>query len=429
MHWIVPVLVLVAVYAAIAYYIHKKNLFPEHVTFYGPFLAIKSRRVGFFDRFEPYKTAFRIYGTLGVIMVVVVSVLITIMLIFSLKYTLALRPEPTGIYEPQNILLIPGINNYVPSTFAVWFAFVLTIAIHEMGHAILCRIEQIKVRSVGVLFAVIPVGFFVEPDEEELEQKKGMPKMRMFGAGITNNIVIGFLCFGLMVAALGMAVPSKTPVIQGIYQNYSADQAGIPADSIVRTVNGIPVSSRDQVSAILNDTKPGEQVTLGIEKDGTLSSYTLLLGEWPSGYNRTGGFMGIYYFQPEVLTSDPLSLLTPIGILHLLVTPFDTSASGEYFKILAFDSPLESSYEVPFDQYWGVIHLLFWCGWININVGIFNAIPMVPLDGGYILKEGVERAFEKKGWQKYAPHIVASVSYALFVMLISLIMLPYLMHL
>lgn len=428
MHWIIPVLVLIAIYAAIAYYIHKKNLFPDHVTFFGPFLAIKSSRVGFFDRFEPYKTAFRIYGTLGVFMVVVVSVLITVMLFFSLKYTLALKPEPTGIYEPQNILLIPGINNYVPSTFAVWFAFVLTIAIHEMGHGILCRIEQIKVKSVGVLIAVIPVGFFVEPDEEELEQRKGMPKMRMFGAGITNNIVIGFICFGLMVACLGMAVPSNQPVIQGIYQNYSADLAGVPSDSLVTTVNGIPVSTRDQVSTILNSTKPGDQVTLGIEKDGVVTPYILTLTAWPTEYNRTGGFMGVYYFQPEVLTSDPLSLLSPLGLLHLLVTPFDTSASGQYFKILAFESPLTDSYQVPFNQYWGLIHLLFWCGWININVGIFNAIPMVPLDGGYILKEGVERTFEKKGWGKYAPHVVASVSYVLFVMLISLILLPYLMH-
>ncbi|MEN6609413.1 MAG: site-2 protease family protein [Methanoregulaceae archaeon] len=428
MHWIIPVLALVAIYAAIAFYIHKKNLFPEHVTFYGPFLAIKSKRVGFFDRFEPYKTFFRIYGTLGVIMVIVVSVLITIMLFISLKYTLSLKPEPTGIYEPQNILLIPGINNYVPSTFAVWFAFVLTIAIHEMGHAILCRVEQIKVKSVGVLIAVIPIGFFVEPDEEELDRRKGMPKMRMFGAGITNNIVIGVICFGLMVAAIGMAVPTKEPVIQGVYQNYSAAQAGIPVDSVVKTVNGISVSSRDQVSTILNATKPGDQVTLGIEKDGIVSSYTLTLSAWPAEYNRTGGFMGVYYFQPEALTSDPLSLISPIGLLHLLVTPFDTSASGQYFHILAFDSPLTGSYQVPFDQYWGVIHLLFWCGWININVGIFNAIPMVPLDGGYILKEGVERTFERKGWERYAPHVVASVSYVLFVMLISLIMLPYLMH-
>ena len=83
----------------------------------------------------------------------------------------------------------------------------ITIVIHEFGHAILCRVEDIKVKGMGVLLAVIPIGFFVEPDDAELEQKKGMPKVRMFGAGITNNLVVGFCCFVLLILMFGMVVP------------------------------------------------------------------------------------------------------------------------------------------------------------------------------------------------------------------------------
>ena len=57
----------------------------------------------------------------------------TVMLFILIRYTLMIRPEPTGIYEPQNILLIPGLNEYVPSTFAVWFAFFLTIVYTSSG--------------------------------------------------------------------------------------------------------------------------------------------------------------------------------------------------------------------------------------------------------------------------------------------------------
>ena len=105
------------------------------------------------------------------------------------------RPKPTGIYEPQNILLLPGINDYVPSTFAVWFAFFLTIVIHEFGHAILPGGGH-QGPGYGSAPAVIPIGFFVEPDEEELEQKKGMPKIRMFGPGsrTTLSLVSPALC-------------------------------------------------------------------------------------------------------------------------------------------------------------------------------------------------------------------------------------------
>jgi hypothetical protein len=43
----------------------------------------------------------------------------------------------------------------------------------------------------------------------------------MFGAGITNNIVVGGLCFILMILLMGLVTPVAGPVIGGVYQNYS----------------------------------------------------------------------------------------------------------------------------------------------------------------------------------------------------------------
>jgi membrane-associated protease RseP (regulator of RpoE activity) len=76
-----------------------------------------------------------------------------------------------------------------------------------------------------------------------------------------------------------------------------------------------------------------------------------------------------------------------------------------------------------------MIHLLFWCGWINLNIGIFNAIPMVPLDGGYIFKEGVDRLLDRRGLLKYSGYVSGAVSSLMLVVLVSLILLPYILHL
>jgi membrane-associated protease RseP (regulator of RpoE activity) len=35
-------------------------------------------------------------------------------------------------------------------------------------------------------------------------------------------------------------------------------------------------------------------------------------------------------------------------------------------------------------------NLLFWTGWVNFNLGIFNCIPAYPLDGGHILRTTTE---------------------------------------
>ena len=82
----------------------------------------------------------------------------------------------------------------------------------------------------------------------------------------------------------------------------------------------------------------------------------------------------------------------------------------QFLRILAFETPDTTYYQVPFEGFWGVIHLLFWCAWINLNVGIFNAIPMIPLDGGYIFKEGVDRLLDRRGLMKYSGYVTGAVS-------------------
>ena len=188
----------------------------SHIMFFGPILGLKTENVGFFDWFRRYGRVLRIYGTIGVFMVIIVSVLMVALIALSVNLTIALKPEPTAINKPQNLFLIPGLNEFVPSTFAVWFAFFLTLVIHEFGHAILCRVEQIRVKAMGVLFLIIPIGAFVEPDEEEVKEAASWPRVRMYGAGIMNNLVVGVLCFALLISMIGWAVPSSEPIVSGL---------------------------------------------------------------------------------------------------------------------------------------------------------------------------------------------------------------------
>lgn len=171
MDWFFILLGCIAGYVLLLAYIRTYNPFPHFITLYGPIIGIKTDQVGFFDYFKRHSRFLRLYGTIGVAMVVVVSVVMVILLLLSVNLTLDLKPEPTVLHKPQNILLIPGVNEFVPSTFAVWFAFFLTLVVHEFGHAILCRVEQIAVKSMGVLFLIIPIGAFVEPDEEEVKKR------------------------------------------------------------------------------------------------------------------------------------------------------------------------------------------------------------------------------------------------------------------
>ncbi len=413
---------------AVASTVEGSGWFSEHVTFYGPILALRTLRVHFFDIFRRISWPLKAYASVGVVAVVVISALFAFSLFFSLRYTLQVRPEPTGIYAPQNLLLIPGLNEFVPGTVAVWLALVITLVVHEFGHGILSRVEGIKVKAAGLLVAVVPIGAFVEPDEEELEKAPRWSKMRMYGAGISNNIVFGLLAFLLMIAVFGLAVPIAAPVVNGVYKDYPAYNASVASGSVVLALNGTPVESREDVARLLAPTRPGDHTSLTVEQDGVVTTRELTLAEWPTG-NSTSGFMGVEYYDGQAIQGYVKTSFSPIGILRYLVLPFDTSSTGEALRIVGFPGANTAYWKDPFPGFWGVVQLLFWSGWINLNVGIFNALPMVPFDGGYIFREAVDGVLARRRLERYTPVVVSAVSWLMAVTLVSLIALPYLFSL
>ena len=168
--WVALVIICVIVYAVVCWEIKKSNFHPEIFAFMGPCLMVRTSRTGIFDVLARFRRTFLVYGTLGVVVVAACSVLMTVMIIVTAYLTMLIQPDPSPIIQPQNLLLIPGVNDFVPSTFAVWFALVFAVVIHEFGHGLLSRVEKIRVKYTGILALVIPIGAFVEPDEEEIEK-------------------------------------------------------------------------------------------------------------------------------------------------------------------------------------------------------------------------------------------------------------------
>jgi membrane-associated protease RseP (regulator of RpoE activity) len=436
---IVLLLVLLVLYAGVAWFIRRRGIWEDVITFYGPVMALKTRKVGFFDRFRPYASFLGIYGSAGIAMVVVVSVLMTAIIFFAFHREVVEPPLPVGIHSLPNVLAIPGVNEFIPFTLPVILAIAFTVAIHEVGHGILCRVEGITVKSVGVLLLplFIPLGFFVEPDEEELERTPPIPKSRMFGAGITNNIVASIACFGLMILLLGMLVPIPGPIIYQVVEGSPAHTAGIPLGSVILDLNGGKVASAADVSGILEKTRPGDTITMTILPAGVIrdlppggaipggTKYTLTLA---SITGRTYGYMGIYYYQADVVPGVVKNLASPLGFLFLTILPVDVLSTYNQFPqlhLIFMDSPDAAFYRVPFPLFWGVIHLLFWCGWFNIMVGTFNALPMVPFDGGFIMKEGVEGLAKRIGKPQFADRIVVAVSLLILALLLLILAIPY----
>jgi membrane-associated protease RseP (regulator of RpoE activity) len=188
----------------------------------------------------------------------------------------------------------------------------------------------------------------------------------------------------------------------------------------------------EDVSAILSTTHPGDRISLTVEHQGEVHTYELILAAQPDIQpQRSPGFMGIYYYQGDVYLAQIKSYLnSPRGIFYFLIIPF-TSIQDNFApdRMLVIDTVEASYYTVPFPFYWGLVHLIFWTGWINLLVGTFNAIPMVPLDGGYIMREGIGSFLKKRGWEKYTENVILTISWIMLFIIVAVIVIPWLFKL
>lgn len=108
----------------------------------------------------------------------------------------------TAIHDtaPGATFLLPGYN--LPFFEAVIALFIILV-VHEGSHAVLARIARIPVLSSGiVLFGIIPIGAFVEPDEEKLNKLERVKQTRVLVAGSTANLLTSVVFFVLFIGFL-----------------------------------------------------------------------------------------------------------------------------------------------------------------------------------------------------------------------------------
>lgn len=416
--------ILIVLYLIVAFQLSK--FFPRNAEMVGPFLLLKSEKTAFFDRFVPYASFLKKYGSFGILMMVLVSILMLVSIGFTFVTNVQNPPPPTGVYEPQNILMIPGINNFIPSTIAVLFGLFITIMVHEFGHAILCRVENVRIKSIGVVFFLIPLGFFVDPENDDMNSVTIRSRNRIFSAGVTNNIVIGLICFILVISMVGFIVPKEGVFVYGVYENSPAHIAGIQPDDIIYSIDGERVNSYADMSRMISSRNAGDSISVSFMRDGKTITKDILL----YGTNKTGQ-MGVLIYSQQYVSEVMKSLVSPSGILYLMILPLSklgTFSSLQIIQMIMVDTFETKYFEVPFPFFWIILQTAFWCGWININVGLFNAIPMLPLDGGKIMKNTLESYFEKNKWyMKYGNYTFIAISLVIFITIVATFLIPHLL--
>ncbi|EMA67534.1 peptidase M50 [Halorubrum aidingense JCM 13560] len=262
----------VLAYSAAAMWLRNRGILPDSIGVSGPVLTIRTLRGRIFlDRLSRPKRFWRAIANLGLGGALVAMVGSFVLIISSAISALG-ASQPSAIQQPQNFLIIPGVNDFLPLSVAPEIVAGLAIAmvIHEGAHGLLCRVEGIDIESMGlVFFTFLPVGAFVEPNEEATQSVSRGARARMFAAGVTANalltIVVFALLFGPVVGAIspapGYAVGEVTP------GSPAAGTDLAQGDRIIE-VDGAPVDTAAEFEAAI--AAAGDTVTVTADDgDGT----------------------------------------------------------------------------------------------------------------------------------------------------------------
>ncbi|WP_440763353.1 site-2 protease family protein [Natronorubrum sp. DTA7] len=274
--------------------LRRADLLPEYVGTQGPILTFHTKRGReFLDRLSKPKRFWRAWANLGVGIAIVVMVAMFVLLLLAAISAIT-SPQPTGgVQQPRNVVPFPGVNDFLPlsATPGIVIGLLVGLVVHEGGHGLLCRVEDIGIESMGVaMLAIIPFGAFVEPEQESSKNASRGAQTRMFAAGVTNNFAVTIIVFALLFGPIvGAIAVAPGAAVGGVAPNSPAADAGVAPNDRITAVDGEPVETNDDLADRLEE-RDGQQVELELDGERTVTVdrsllVTAAMENGPAGVN------------------------------------------------------------------------------------------------------------------------------------------------
>ncbi|NLX46835.1 MAG: PDZ domain-containing protein [Euryarchaeota archaeon] len=492
---------------------------------YGPFLMLSTKRGrNLIDDLSKPKRFWLAYAMVAKWVCAIVMFLMMALLLW--EATIVDQIPAANAPGLELMLGIPGVNPIIPLWYGI-LGLVVAIVIHEVAHGILTRVGNMDIRSMGVLLLIVPMGAFVEPDEEALVKADKRRRMNVYAVGPATNIIVGLMCalifssammgavepvrenpivvsladggpadmsglrFGAQIVMMGStpietyddfySFPGPDPgedvnvsyyfkgelltaevvagvVLTSVSPSYPAEKAGLRPGMIISSLNGTVIRSDSDLKDALSQTAGGQTVNV------TALSYDTNAGHYvpvPSITNVTLMSRLAYYqeISPGTIDDDftdygfmginsaymGAGINDPDVILDRLATPYkgaeDVNAyvtsslryiALPFYGLAPLTSTITDLFEpqgawsaLPDGLFWVLVNSAYWIFWINIMVGMTNVLPAVPLDGGYLFRDGLDalvKRVKRGASEEERIRYVGTITYALALFVLFLIM-------
>ena len=184
----------------------------------------------------------------------------------------------------------------------------------------------------------------MEPDEDELKAAKKSSQLRVYAAGSIANISLAIIAI-LLVSLFSAAIPTYFAE-DGIEINRIVSDS--PSDGVLKEgmilekIDNHEITNATDYGEIVSSFHPGDNVTVTTDS----GSYSITLAKNPN--NESRGFFGIQSAKHFVMINDSLGPI-PWVLFEL-------------------------------------VELFQWVFMLNLGIGLFNLLPIKPLDGGHMLE-------------------------------------------
>jgi len=340
----------------------------------------------------------------------------------------------------------------IVKTLAVILALFVMIMLHEFGHFVMAKRAGMKCTEFFVGFGkrvwsvrkgeteygikAIPLGGYVKvigmssiedvPPEDEprtYRQKGYWARLSVAVAGSTVHGILAFLCLWAMFAVAG--VPVAKPVISQLSQITGgpspAEEAGFEVGDRIVSYDGRALKQWSDLPEYIQ-ARPGTPITFEVERGErrlTLTATPVNLQDVKVDdapvVDKPTGFIGIGP-TPGIEKHGPIEAIGDAGSELWMYTKGTVVALGQIFSFQGLSDYADevrgqgsgdgnSRFLSPVgfvrvasqaaDQGWfEVLRLL---ALINVFVGIFNMIPLLPFDGGHVAVATYEAIRSRKG--------------------------------
>jgi len=311
--------------------------------------------------------------------------------------------------------------------FALVVVLGVLIFFHEMGHFLVARLFGVGVekfslgfgprligKKIGItdyIISAIPLGGYVkmigeQPDSDldpadipiSFTHKNVWKRILIVAAGPFFNIILAVIIFFGIFQISGLFI--LKPSIGEVQEDTPAYRAGLKKDDIITSIDGVELSTWEEMAEIITASK-GKPLAVSVRRKDTTLTVNItpelkifqnifnedveryVIGITASGDGFSKDLNIFQSLSESIIQTYKITVMTIKGVAKLLQGAISPKTLGGPIMIAQMAG--EQARE-------GATNLVFFIALISINLAILNFLPIPVLDGGHLLFFFIEAA-------------------------------------